>query len=57
MPKKSAQRVSDELINGGIRGIWNFAPIDLAVPKDVKVENVHLSESVSTLIYQLHQQR
>ncbi|AIY78741.1 redox-sensing transcriptional repressor Rex [Clostridium botulinum] len=57
VPKKSAQKVSDELVNGGIRGIWNFAPIDLVVPKDVKVENVHLSESVSTLIYQLHQQR
>lgn len=57
VPKKSAQKVCDELINGGIKGVWNFAPIDLVVSEDVKVENVHLSESVSTLIYQLHQQR
>ena len=54
VPKINAQRVCDELIAGGIKGIWNFAPIDLIVPDDVKVENVHLSESLSTLIYLLH---
>ena len=54
VPKINAQRVCDELIAGGIKGIWNFAPVDLIVPDDVKVENVHLSESLSTLIYLLH---
>ena len=32
----------------------NFAPVDLNVPSNVKVENVHLSESLMTLIYLLH---
>ncbi|MCI6188549.1 MAG: redox-sensing transcriptional repressor Rex [Clostridium sp.] len=54
VPKMNAQRVCDELVSGGIKGIWNFAPVDLIVPDDVKVENVHLSESLSTLIYLLH---
>ena len=54
VPKMNAQRVCDELVSGGIKGIWNFAPVDLSVPDDVKVENVHLSESLSTLIYLLH---
>ncbi len=54
VPKINAQRVCDELIAGGIKGIWNFAPVDLIVPDNVKVENVHLSESLSTLIYLLH---
>ncbi|MDY4078619.1 MAG: redox-sensing transcriptional repressor Rex [Clostridium sp.] len=54
VPKMNAQRVCDELVSGGIKGIWNFAPVDLIVPNDVKVENVHLSESLSTLIYLLH---
>ena len=54
VPKINAQRVCDVLVAGGIKGIWNFAPVDLIVPNDVNVENVHLSESLSTLIYLLH---
>ena len=46
VPKINAQRVCDELVAGGIKGIWNFAPVDLIVPNDVNVENVHLSESL-----------
>lgn len=55
VPRKNAQTVADELIKGGIRGIWNFAPVDLVVPSHVKVENVHLSESLLTLIYLLNE--
>lgn len=51
VPRKNAQKVCDTMISAGIKGIWNFAPVDLHVPKDVKVENVHLSESFLTLVY------
>lgn len=54
VPKKNAQNVCNDMIAGGIKGIWNFAPVDLNVPNDVIVENVHLSESLLTLIYLLH---
>lgn len=54
VPKLKAQGVCDVLVAGGVKGIWNFAPIDLNVPEDVTVENVHLSESILTLIYLLH---
>ncbi|GLC31383.1 redox-sensing transcriptional repressor Rex [Clostridium omnivorum] len=53
VPRNSAQRVSNILVEGGVKGIWNFAPVDLIVPKDVTVENVHLSESLMTLSYLL----
>lgn len=56
VPRKNAQNVADDLIKGGVRGIWNFAPVDLVVPDYVKVENVHLSESLLTLIYLLNDQ-
>lgn len=56
VPRKNAQTVADTLIKGGVRGIWNFAPVDLVVPDYVKVENVHLSESLLTLIYLLNDQ-
>lgn len=54
VPRINAQKVCDVLVNGGIKGIWNFAPIDLHVPETVKVENVHLSESLLTLVYQMN---
>lgn len=51
VPRINAQKVCDLLVKGGIKGVWNFAPVDLVVPDDVKVENVHLSESLLTLVY------
>ena len=56
VPTKNAQNVADDLIKGGVRAIWNFAPVDLVVPSHVRVENVHLSESLMTLIYLLNEQ-
>lgn len=53
VPRNSAQKVANMLVESGVKGIWNFAPTDLIVPKDVVVENVHLSESLLTLTYLL----
>ena len=39
------------LVKSGVKGIWNFAPIDLDVPNGVIVENVNLTESLFTLSY------
>lgn len=55
VPKVNAQKVADKLISKGVKGIWNFAPIDLNTPDDVTVENVHLSESLLTLVYLLNE--
>ena len=52
-PKDQSQLVADKMVRCGIKAIWNFAPIDLSVPKDVIVENVHLSESLFTISYLL----
>jgi len=49
VPRTNAQKVCDILINNGVSGIWNFAPMDLVVPQDVIIENVHLSDSLLTL--------
>jgi redox-sensing transcriptional repressor len=48
--KKSAQDVAKKLVEGNVRAIWNFAPIDLLVPNNVKAKNIDLSESLQTLI-------
>ncbi len=51
--KRNAQQVAERLVQGGIKGIWNFAPIDLDIPEDVLVENVHLSDSLHSLTYHI----
>ncbi|NOH15243.1 redox-sensing transcriptional repressor Rex [Clostridium cochlearium] len=56
VPSRSAQKVCDILTRNNVKGIWNFAPVDLKVPEEVFVENVHLSESLLTLSYLMNQQ-
>lgn len=53
IPKTGAVKVAEQLVEYGIRGIWNFAHVDLEVPEDVLVENVHLSDSLMKLSYQI----
>lgn len=55
VPEEQAQKVADTFVKNGIKAIWNFAPKDLFVPKDVIVEDVHLSESLMTLSYRLNE--
>ena len=54
-PARVAQQVAQQMIEGGVRAIWNFAPIDLKVPATVAVNNVHLTDSLLVLTYRLHQ--
>lgn len=54
LPKNNAVKVSQIIIDCGIKGIWNFSHVDLKTPKDVVVENVHLTDSMMTLSYKLN---
>ena len=53
VPKEAAIALAQTLVGTGIKGIWNFAHTDLRVPKDIIVENVHLSESLMRLSYNI----
>ena len=53
IPKTSAVEVAERLVRTGIRAIWNFAHVDLNVPEEIQVENVHLSDSLMKLSYNL----
>ena len=54
IPKSVAKEVADRLVACGVYAIWNFAHVDLDVPDYVLVENVHLSESLMKLSYNIH---
>jgi redox-sensing transcriptional repressor len=53
VPKAYAQKTADELVSLGVKGIWNFAPVDVQVRRGVSVENVHLSDSLYILSYHM----
>lgn len=53
IPKSKAPEIAERLVNAGIKAIWNFAHMDLTVPDDVVVENVHLSDSLMRLSYRV----
>ena len=55
LPKAKAVEMAEILVDNGVKAIWNFAHTDLnlKLPKDVIVENVHLSESLMRLSYNL----
>lgn len=54
VPKTEAAETAERLISYGIKGIWNFAHVDLKVPEGIQVENVHLSDSLMKLSYNIN---
>jgi redox-sensing transcriptional repressor len=53
VPAMAAQTVCDLLVENGIRGILNFAPIKLRVPQSVLVRNVSFLQELAVLSYHL----
>ena len=51
--QEKAERAAEKLVELGIHAIWNFAHLDLELPDDVVVENVHLSDSLMQLSYNI----
>ncbi len=54
LPKSQSSKIASDLAGWGIKAFWNFSNVDLKVPSDVVVENVHLTDSLMTLIYKLN---
>ncbi|MBE0654551.1 MAG: redox-sensing transcriptional repressor Rex [Bacteroidales bacterium] len=55
VPSFSAQNVCDQLIYCGIKGILNFAPVNLKTPDDVYVSNISLTGELQQVIYHASQ--
>ncbi|HHT97815.1 MAG TPA: redox-sensing transcriptional repressor Rex [Clostridiales bacterium] len=53
VPRFNASEIANNLAKWGIKAMWNFAPTDLNLPKDIVVENVHLAESLLRLSFRL----
>ena len=55
VPAAEAQAVADALVAGGVRAIWNFAPLRLRVPEHIIVHNEDLYCSLASLSQKLAQ--
>lgn len=53
VPRAAAVNVKDILVGTRIKAIWNFAHVDLEVPEEIQVENVHLHDSLMKLSYSI----
>lgn len=56
VPAEKAQMVADTVADAGIKGVWNLTAVDLELPDDIAVENVHMSDSLHALVYYMHEE-
>ena len=56
VPHAIAPALARKLVEHGVRGLWNFTGEDLHLENlGVPVENVHFSDNLMTLCYQVNQ--
>lgn len=51
VPASAAQEVADQLVKAGVRGILNYAPLKLIVPKQVKVQHIDPAIGLQRMTY------
>jgi redox-sensing transcriptional repressor len=55
IPHEKAAELADRAVKAGIKGLWNFSPMELEVTENVITENVHLSDSLMVLGYAINE--
>lgn len=53
VPTSAAQTCANQLIAAGIRGIWNFSPVQLDIPDGIVIQNVDLAQSLAVLSHEI----
>lgn len=54
VPKEETKKVACQIAEYGVRGFWNFSNMELELGmKDIKVQNIHMGDSLMTLCYEL----
>lgn len=53
-PNKAAQSVAEDLVNCGIKAIWNFTSANVDVDEDVIIQNTSMSSYAAVLLRRLN---
>ncbi len=56
IPSKAVYSIYKTITKYDIKGIWNFTQLDFEENNDIKVESVHLTDSLMTLSYKMHEE-
>jgi redox-sensing transcriptional repressor len=57
VPKEVANEVANTLAASGVKGILNFAPLDLEVIGDVSIENIHIIDKALALSFMIREKQ
>lgn len=49
VPADFAQQTAEELVDAGIKGIWNFAPKNIQLPEEIIIQRIDLAASFAEL--------
>ena len=53
VPAAAAQEIADQMVEGGVTGILNFAPALLNLPEEVRLAQVDITKELEQLVYYL----
>ena len=51
MPESAAQTIADKLVKAGVKGILDFSPRHIRVPKRIKVITIDIAMDLARLPY------
>ena len=54
VPIEIAQRITDKMVAGGIKAVWNFTPFRIRVPENIVVQNTSLYAHLAVMLNRLN---
>lgn len=54
VPVEKAQEVTDRIIEGGIKALWNFTPFRIRVPEHIVVQNTSMYAHLAVMFNRLN---
>ena len=54
VPVDKAQEVADQIIAGGIKGLWNFTPFRIRVPENIVIQNTSMYAHLAVMFNRLN---
>ena len=57
VPINISQEITDKMVAGGIKAIWNFTPFRIRVPEDIVVQNTSLYAHLAVMFNRLNENK
>ena len=55
VPINIAQQITDKMVEGGIKAVWNFTPFRIRVPENIVVQNTSLYAHLAVMFNRLNE--